>query len=62
MKKTKENSVIIKIKGKDSYFVARIPLWKAHYILADIEKHEADIKKLEEKRKKFSKSLTIPKK
>lgn len=55
MRKTIHENVIIKIKGKGHYFVARIPLWKAYLILADIEKHETEIKKLEEKRNKFKK-------
>lgn len=42
MKKTKDNPVIIKIVGKDTNFTARIPLWKAHYILANVEKEEYD--------------------
>lgn len=58
MRKTKENPVMITLKGKDHYFVARIPLWKAYLILADIEKHQDEIKKLQQKREKFTKNRT----
>ena len=55
MKLNKENPVRIEIKSKDHYFVARVPLWKAYLILADIEKHQDEIKKLQEKRERFTK-------
>ncbi len=57
MKKNDKNPVLIKIKGKDTYFVARIPLWKAYLILADIEKHQEEIKLLQQNRDKFKKLI-----
>lgn len=53
MKKTKEKPVLITIKGKRHYFRARIELWKAYAILANIEKYENEARKLENKRKKI---------
>ncbi len=58
MRENKENPVLITIAGKDTRFVARVPLWKAYLILADIEKHQDEIKKLQDKREKFSKGRT----
>lgn len=59
MKKNNTNPVLITIKGKDSSFVARVPLWKAYFILADLEKHQNDIQKLQEKREKLETELTL---
>lgn len=42
MKTTEENNVLITIKGKDFVFTGRVPLWKAHFIVGELEKHEAD--------------------
>lgn len=42
MKKTKKQPMIITIKGKDYSFKARIPIWKAYLILADLEKQKYD--------------------
>lgn len=57
MRETEDAPVMITIKGKDHYFKARVPLWKAYLILADIEKHQSEIQALAKKRNKFTKPL-----
>ena len=57
IKPTKDNPVIVNIRGKNTRFIARIPLWKAYSVAASIEKEkfikdedEKFIKNLEKKR------------
>ncbi len=40
MKPTKKEPVIVTIKRKGQTFKARVPMWKAYLILADLEKQK----------------------
>ena len=51
MKITKKTPVIITIKGDGQLFKIRVPLWKAYYAMALIEKEEFEKPKLKEKNK-----------